>query len=76
MEGDENTGEYHMLPMISTHALTWRATFELDDNPALTEISTHALTWRATNPGIGARNSHAISTHALTWRATRELMRR
>ena len=33
---------------ISTHALTWRATFDLLRAEEAAEISTHALTWRAT----------------------------
>ena len=34
--------------MISTHALTWSATIDWDDELEINIISTHALTWSAT----------------------------
>ena len=41
-----------MTQIISTHALTWRATLILARPDLLGQgISTHALTWRATRLG-------------------------
>ena len=56
--------------IISTHALTWRATIAaiLQNMPGW--ISTHALTWRATYVDDWMEVQNGISTHALTWRAT------
>ena len=42
---------------ISTHALTWSATTDLDFVFIAQEISTHALTWSATRPA-NRRNVH------------------
>ena len=55
---------------ISTHALTWRATFPISTRDLLIVISTHALTWRATKATARLDSRPCISTHALTWRAT------
>ena len=40
---------------ISTHALTWRATYCYPGQRRGIEISTHALTWRATAPMLTLR---------------------
>ena len=58
------------LRVISTHALTWRATNNSGRDLFDHKISTHALTWRATMWYNGGDNKNGISTHALTWRAT------
>ena len=72
MEGDRWQQQTRTQAGISTHALTWRATFRKASEIFRLLISTHALTWRATlnryiPPRPGRDN---ISTHALTWRAT------
>ena len=56
---------------ISTHALTWSATFGFLFDIFRHAISTHALTWSATQKRCGRRTTCRISTHALTWSATR-----
>ena len=38
---------------ISTHALTWSATYGTLSEVSDVEISTHALTWSATIPAFG-----------------------
>ena len=38
--------------LISTHALTWRATYSCRQHHAGVFISTHALTWRATGRAV------------------------
>ena len=72
MEGDRGqlvSSYYHYI--ISTHALTWRATSKVAISPQqVLEISTHALTWRATHAVGHEVDKRLISTHALTWRAT------
>ena len=55
---------------ISTHALTWSATFLLKILYLRYQISTHALTWSATILIILPVVTIIISTHALTWSAT------
>ena len=57
---------------ISTHALTWSATFCSGVSMATAGISTHALTWSATERNSSAAHHRCISTHALTWSATRD----
>ena len=70
MEGDRRANHHDLSGRISTHALTWRATNQIDREPQVTSISTHALTWRATIVRKCHAHRLAISTHALTWRAT------
>ena len=48
MEGDAKLTVTRMIWVISTHALTWRATAANLDVGIPVKISTHALTWRAT----------------------------
>ena len=55
---------------ISTHALTWSATFRIQFQMFSDWISTHALTWSATLPFASFCAIMGISTHALTWSAT------
>ena len=55
---------------ISTHALTWSATFTYSRHPIRKRISTHALTWSATSINHLLPRPKRISTHALTWSAT------
>ena len=55
---------------ISTHALTWSATFNVSDHALGICISTHALTWSATLRCFAPLPAYLISTHALTWSAT------
>ena len=70
MEGDDHHQEENRENRISTHALTWRATYPFGHGCKASLISTHALTWRATYPRYRSRRQYNISTHALTWRAT------
>ena len=71
MEGDGIANAYNPVFRISTHALTWRATYQFDDF-----VFFH-VSFLPT-PSHGGRPSAAsaadledmISTHALTWRAT------
>ena len=50
MEGDKRGAMWIPRMWISTHALTWRATFYKSNIcPISIVISTHALTWRATD---------------------------
>ena len=58
------------IVIISTHALTWRATPGCSCSACCSVISTHALTWRATPLLSHCFCNSGISTHALTWRAT------
>ena len=52
MEGDVVLfGLFNPLLVISTHALTWRATLVVFRQNGARYISTHALTWRATSTG-------------------------
>ena len=62
--------DQHRHVLISTHALTWRATEADGFACAIVGISTHALTWRATGTQPHFSPPVRISTHALTWRAT------
>ena len=49
--------------LISTHALTWRATFLRTIKEILDKISTHALTWRATSsPHVSGRQKKFLPT--------------
>ena len=48
MEGDGKKPSEYDNVLISTHALTWRATKVEKALSSLFWISTHALTWRAT----------------------------
>ena len=60
----------HRHCTISTHALTWSATFRRRIILMHREISTHALTWSATISPMNFVQNANISTHALTWSAT------
>ena len=62
--------DQHRHVLISTHALTWRATEADGFACAIVGISTHALTWRATGTQPHFSPPVRISPHALTWRAT------
>ena len=65
------TAEYIPAEVISTHALTWSATYDLIINRRKEPIiSTHALTWSATLSAPYWSFREEISTHALTWSAT------
>ncbi len=55
---------------ISTHALTWSATYVQRLFVVPANISTHALTWSATVQVYLTVGIFDISTHALTWSAT------
>ena len=55
---------------ISTHALTWSATYVVVVVICFFLISTHALTWSATFVFYAVLDVVDISTHALTWSAT------
>ena len=48
MEGDGGKKNPVLVCLISTHALTWRATDRNEGRVMTDKISTHALTWRAT----------------------------
>ncbi len=52
MEGDTLTSFPSRKVRISTHALTWRATLQLNNGRYVEFISTHALTWRATTTTV------------------------
>ncbi len=76
MEGDNLGGECpENCIVISTHALTWRATKYTPRHQMTKNISTHALTWRATRPLAKKPQEPRISTHALTWRATANMLK-
>ena len=47
-----NLQQVDLADVISTHALTWRATSPGRENQQNAEISTHALTWRATSAAV------------------------
>ena len=70
MECDEITGCIKNPSSISTHALTWSATYYYHSILLMIVISTHALTWSATYLLPGNQYLLCISTHALTWSAT------
>ena len=52
-----------LVPVISTHTLTWSVTIKIVATLQLFVISTHTLTWSVT---INAQSKHAISIFQLT----------
>ena len=70
VECDVYTYGENSYEAISTHALTWSATFRIQSQMFPDWISTHALTWSATDGVVECDDYVKISTHALTWSAT------
>ena len=59
-------GLFGMTGFISTHALTWSATYPLNVSHNSPAISTHALTWSATCPSAPHQAAQANNFNSRT----------
>ena len=66
--------DYESFSLISIHAPTWGATFELLAPLSHIGISIHAPTWGATKRSNNNITNYIISIHAPTWGATNKVL--